>query len=267
MGTLSVSFLTDAEDEIIHLNQIDPNIDLQIKNNSALSITIANLHLYLTENCDWARHMQKMEQCIGDNLGSGVHSSIVPEDNKIPLTAKFLPLLEQLFFAMNLDYRDVRSLISELEEFFNGNDCEVSKAHHLLILPAFKRVFADENGFFTKQWQIFTKNVTCQDTGAVALRGLSDELLKAVCMLENWRLDDARPVLQNAPFANLDIFTELHSRGCAIHNFEFFRNRSCWFNLTITAEVGDVRLVKIYTVGYNPLRNWFGLPFEVVPST
>jgi hypothetical protein len=267
MGALSISFLINVEDEITHFNQMDPNIDLRIKNDSALSIAITNLYLHLAENCDWDRRMRAMERYIGNNLGPDVHFSIVPEDNKIPLTAKFLPLLEQLFFAMNLDYRDVKSLISELEEFFNENDCGVSKAYHLLILPTFKRIFVDENGFFRKQWQIFTKNITCQNTGAVALCGLSDELLGAVCALENWCLDDAKPVLQSAPFANLDVFAELHSEGCAIYNFEFFRGKSCWFNLTITTEAGNVRLIRIYTIGYNPLCNWFGLPLEVVPVT
>jgi hypothetical protein len=265
IGTLSVSFLIDVEDKIIYLNQIDPNIDWRIKNDSALSIVITNLYLYLVKNYDWGEHMRKTEQYIEKILGPDVHFSIVPEDNKIPLTARFLPLFEQLFFAMNLDFKDVKLLIFELGEFFDENDCGMLEIRYLLTLPAFKRIFVDENGFLTKQWQIFTENVTCQNTGAVSLCGLSDELLRVVCALENWRISDAKTILQNASFSNLgDIFTELHSGGCVIRNPEFFRSKNCWFNLTITIESGDVRMAKVYAIGYNPFYNWFGLPFEVI---
>jgi hypothetical protein len=268
MGALSVSFLHDVEDDITHVNQINPYIDFRVKNDSVLSIIIANLYLYLTGERSWDECEQKMEQCIGDNLGPDIHFSLVPEDNKIPLRPEFLALLEQLFFAMELDYRDVKSLAFELEEFFSEKNQGPPKVDHLLALPAFRRIFVDGSGFLTKKWQIFVENVTCQDTGALALCGLGSELLGAVCALEGWRIDDAKAALQNISFeASNNVFAELHSRGCAVRDPGLFRDKSCCFNLTTRICAGEVKLVKKYVIKYNPFSDWCGFPFEIIPVT
>ncbi|MDR1255498.1 MAG: hypothetical protein LBJ94_01030 [Puniceicoccales bacterium] len=268
MGMLAVSFLRVVDNEISYIGQIDPYLDLRIRRDSVLSIVIANLYSHLTKDCSMEECREKIERCIGDNLGEGNHFFIAPEDNKIPLKPEFLNLLEQLFFALWLDYQDVISLIGELEELFRAKKLGPAKIEHLLTLPTFSRVFIDGNGFFTEKWQVFAKNITCQNADAVALHGIGDELLNAICALESWRPDDAKAVLKNTSFlsenSRNDVFTELYSRGCIVHNPGLFMEKNLCFSLSIATEMDGIKLAENYTVKYDPLRSWHGFPFEVV---
>jgi hypothetical protein len=268
MSALAVSFLHVVKEEITYIGQIDPAVDFRVKNDSALSIAITSLYSYMSKDYSLDECRKNIERCMGDNLGSDVTFLLTPEDNKVPLRSEFLALLEQLFFAIELDYPEVRSLMSDLKELFELKKQGPSNVEHLLALPAFKRVFVKKNGFFTKKWQTFTKNVTCLETDTIALHELNDELLQAICSMEDWRFDDAKIALQSAPassgnFQN-NAFTELYFHGCVVRDPGLFKGKNTYFNLAITVKTDDVTLTKNYTITYNPFHNWYGFPFEVV---
>ncbi|MDR3274330.1 MAG: hypothetical protein LBS87_03315 [Puniceicoccales bacterium] len=271
MSALAVSFLHIVESEFTYINQINPCLNFQLKKDSVLSIAITYLYSYLAEGQSLDECRQKIERCIGDNFDADVRFLLAPEDNKIPLRPEFLALFRQLFFAMELDSQDAKSLLCELEELFSAKKQGPSKLECLFGLPTFRRVFVDENGFLTEKWRIFAKNATCQGTDAVALCELSDELLNAVCTLEGWNLDDAKAALQSASFFSKDspndIFGELYSRGCSVHHPGLFKGKSSRFNLAITVKTGDIKLMENYIIKYNFLHNWCGFPFEIISQT
>jgi hypothetical protein len=155
-----------------------------------------------------------------------------------------------------------------LEDFFTANKLDLTKPEQLLILPTFKNLFVGEDGFFTEKWRLFTENVTCQNTDAIALIGLSDELLGAICSLENWRFGDAKDALNRARFLNEDLqnfpFAELYARGCPVHNPGLFRGKNSCFRLTVTREIEGLKLTESYFIKHSPAHDFCGFPFEII---
>ena len=122
MSALAVSFLHVVKEEITYIGQIDPTVDFRVKNDSALSIAIAGLYSYMSEDYNLDECRANIERCMVNNLGSDVTFLLTFEDSKIPLRSEFLALLEQLFFAIKLDYPEIRSLMSDLEELFESKE-------------------------------------------------------------------------------------------------------------------------------------------------
>jgi hypothetical protein len=225
----------------------------------------------LEENCSLVDCEKKIRTCVEENFGKDVNFALSAEDNKIPLKLEFLNLLEQLFFVIGVSYQETRALISELEDFFTANKLDLTRPEQLLTLPTFRNLFVDGNGFFTEKWRLFIENVTCQDTDAIALLGLSDELLSAICSLENWRFGDAKDALNQAEFLNKDlqnsVFVELYARGCTVHNPGLFREKNSCFKLAITRKIKELGLSETHFIKHNTACDFCGFPFEIISLT
>jgi hypothetical protein len=271
VSALTISFLSVVGNEVAYVAQISPCTDFLARSDSALSVAVVNLHSYVDGECDLPSCRKRIDACIGEDPDGNTNLILSVEDNKIPLCPAFLDLLRHLFLTIGVRFQDAAALICELEEFFAAD--RLSLAHHeqMLALPTFKSLFLGEDGFFTEKWRLFTENTTCQDTEAIALHDLSDELLRAICALENWRFEDAKSALGEASFLDNNSqnnpIVNLYEMGCAIRDQILFKERSSCFKLTVTSEMDELRLVDVHFIKHDAMGNFCGFPFVIISLT